>query len=1216
MDASDVPVFAGTSRFAVQRQIGAGGMGVVYEVFDRERDARVALKVLPYADPSALIRFKREFRSLTSILHPNLVELYELFADGEQWFFTMEAIDGVDLLTWVRPAALDHARLRQSLRQLVRGVKAVHDAGRLHHDLKPSNVMVRPDGTVIILDFGLVTELGDRPDPHVITGTAAYMAPERWSDDPPTTASDWYSIGVMLHELLTGVTPFGPKPMDMLRAKLSIDAPRPSLSHDGIPDDLDALCADLLRRDPTARADGDEILRRLGDAVIVDEPEPGEQHLLVGRERHLHLMNEAYRRMEAGATVTAHLQGPSGTGKSTLLTRFLSAVRELPDTVVLSGRCFEQESVPYKALDSLIDALAEYLGALDDADVEPLIPVQAAVLARVFPVLQRVTAFARAPGGVSRMSDPRELRRAAVSALREMLTRIGQRRNLVLVIDDLQWGDVDSALVIGDLLQPPDPPRALVVLAYRSEYAARSACLSTLLQHEVVAEPWQTRVDIAVEPLSTAESEELARRLLSSTAGVSAADVARIAHDAGGNPYFIAELVRHVATGMRRDLPGTSDDIDLDGMLWSRVQRLPATARELLSIIAVAGQPLALGELLDTATASPDLPRALARLRGENLLRSTGTLLSDQVEAYHDRVRECVRNRLSSEMLRRYHAGLAATLDATGTADAETVAEHFEGAGDLLRAGRYYAMAAERASVALAFEKAAVLYRRALRTGTGESATQSEWQRELGHALSNAGRGFEAAEAYLAAVKMAPPEAHFDLERLAAEQYCISGYVRDGQEIFRRLLRRVGLNMPSHPALVLGKLLARRTRLSVRGLSFTQRSPLEVDPDVVRRIDLLWSVAAGLSIPDAIGVASLQTKGLLLALDAGDPYRLARALAFEAFLAGTSGTHVGKRADALLDKADALAQQIDNPHAIGVANVMRSMVSHLHFRFREAIRHADFAEEVLRSRCSGVWWELSVARTVTTWGCFYLADCAELRRRHALYMTDARERGDRLFITSLRTVATPFLHLLDDEPDAADETLRDALSSWQGTSFDFQHTSALFSQGNIGMYRGDGAGALRVVNERWPQLERSLQLKTEMVWCMMHDLRARAALSAAEALADGAGNRRELIGRAEKDAKALEKRGTTMSVPYAHCVLAGVAALRKDDERAVHHLREAVRGSDAVGDGFRSILARYRLGRILGGDAGAVYRKAAEESIAREKIRNPERLAAVYLPGL
>ena len=89
-----------------------------------------------------------------------------------------------------------------------------------------------------------------------------------------------------------------------------------------------------------------------------------------------------------------------------------------------------------------------------------------------------------------------------------------------------------------------------------------------------------------------------------------------------------------------------------------------------------------------------------------------------------------------------------------------------------------------------------------------------------------------------------------------------------------------------------------------------------------------------------------------------------------------------------------------------------------------------------------------------------------------------------------------------------------------------------------------------------------------------------------------------------------------MSVPYAHCVLAGVAALRKDDERAVHHLREAVRGSDAVGDGFRSILARYRLGRILGGDAGAVYRKAAEESIAREKIRNPERLAAVYLPGL
>jgi serine/threonine protein kinase len=114
--------FAGNARFAIEERLGAGGMGVVYRALDRERDVRIALKVLPHGEPSALIRFKREFRSLASIVHPNLVELYELFADDDRWFFTMAAVDGVDFLTWVRPhGVLDVERLRRTLAQLVNG---------------------------------------------------------------------------------------------------------------------------------------------------------------------------------------------------------------------------------------------------------------------------------------------------------------------------------------------------------------------------------------------------------------------------------------------------------------------------------------------------------------------------------------------------------------------------------------------------------------------------------------------------------------------------------------------------------------------------------------------------------------------------------------------------------------------------------------------------------------------------------------------------------------------------------------------------------------------------------------------------------------------------------------------------------------------------------------------------------------------------------------
>ena len=1218
MTASETEEFAGTSRFVVEQRLGAGGMGVVYRVYDRERDVRVALKVLPHGDPAALIRFKREFRSLASIVHPNLVELYELFADDDRWFFTMAAIDGVDFLQWNRPAGLDVERLRGTLRQLVRGVAAIHAAGRLHGDLKPSNVMVRSDGTTVILDFGLVSELGAAPDAGAMAGTAPYMAPEQWGSERLTAARDWYAVGVMLHEALHGALPFTGKPSDVLRAKLSGEVPVPAELPADVPPDFDALCRALLRRDPSQRPGAADIVRQLGvrntqeRAILVRKP-----RVLVGRERHLALLDESYASVESGATVTAHVHGPSGTGKSAILEHFLRARRQSPDAVVLAGRCYEQESVPYKALDSLVDALAVFLAGLDPSDVEPLVPVHAAVLARVFPALQRVPAIARAPAGAWRISDPRELRRAAVAALREMLTRIGQRRHLVLVIDDLQWGDVDSAAVIGDVLHPPDPPRMLLVLAYRSEYTARSACLATLLQLEVVAEPWQRRVDIAVEPLSEREGTELARRLLGAAPGVTGDDMERIARESRGNPYFIEELTRHLdrihTSAGRVDAGEGSGTADLDLVLWSRVQRLPATAQELLSILAVAGQPLELRSLLATASPGPDVQHALALLRAEHFVRSTGTGLDDHLETYHDRVRESVTSRLPADAIRGYHAGLAATLEATGVADAETVAEHFEGAGELAKAGEYYARGASEAASALAFDRAATLYRRALRLHSGDERIASRLQQELGNALANAGRGFEAAEAYLAAVQAAPPDERFDLERLAAEQYCISGYVGEGRVIFRRLLERVGLGMPSHPASILGALVLRRARLRLRGLSYTRRPEASVDRETLRRLDLLWSVAAGLSLPNALSVAALQTTGLMLALDAGEPYRLARALAFEAFLTGTAGWSAARRASALTDMSRRLAEDIDHPHALGVMHVMSAMIAHVQSRWRDAIRDAEIAEDILRNRCSGVWWEIGMARTIMCWAYFFLGECETLRQRNTLYLAEARDRGDRFLVTNLRSVVSPFLLLLDDEPDAAARELDDAMASWPRDGFDLHHANQMYSGANIQIYAGNGLDALRAVDARWGLMVRGLQLQAQMVRLMMTDLRARAALTAARAAPQGS-ERTALVARAERDARRLAKEGTNMSVPFGHCLMAGVASLRGDAARTVHHLREGLRGADAVGDGFRAIATRYHLGELLGGEEGAAYRAAAAERMAREKIRNPARLAALFIP--
>jgi predicted Ser/Thr protein kinase len=205
--------FSGTDRFEVLRRIGAGGMGVVYDVRDHVRQENVALKTLVRTSAADVYRLKREFRSLADVAHPNLACLYELFVEDAHCFFTMELVAGVTFVDYVRGAAGDGfspARLLHVLPQLVEGVSALHRKGKLHRDLKPSNILVTPEGRVVILDFGLIAEL--RPhggDVHYVRGgTPAYMSPEESAGLRPSEASDWYGVGITLYEALTGVVPF------------------------------------------------------------------------------------------------------------------------------------------------------------------------------------------------------------------------------------------------------------------------------------------------------------------------------------------------------------------------------------------------------------------------------------------------------------------------------------------------------------------------------------------------------------------------------------------------------------------------------------------------------------------------------------------------------------------------------------------------------------------------------------------------------------------------------------------------------------------------------------------------------------------------------------------------------------------------------------------------------------------------------------------------
>ena len=723
--------FSGTDRFVVQRRMGAGGMGVVYQALDRERNQVVALKTLRDVDAAALVRFKREFRALADISHANLIALYELISVADRLFFTMELVSGVSFLRWVRrglvadtgdatcelsaagddaptdatqagkrsagtssdplraasgavdPGTLDLARLRRALPQLAEGVAAIHDRGLLHRDIKPSNVLVTHDGRVKILDFGLVTEIDrDRQSISVegLAGTAAYMSPEQGARLPLGPASDWYAVGVMLYEALTGRLPFVGGSTDVLMDKQRFEPPPPhQIAPQGsVPTDLDALCSELLRREPEARPNAREVLRRLGvdtGAIHVSSgPSTRSAASFIGRGRHMSALADAFAATRRGKLGVVFVHGGSGMGKSALVRRFLDGLEEREEALVVTGRCYERESVPYKAVDSVIDALSQHLARLPRLDAEGLMPRDVAALARLFPALRQVEAVTAAPRRGWETPDPQELRRRAFAALRELLARLADRRPLVVAIDDLQWGDADSAALLAALTRPPDAPALLFIASHRAE--DRDSAFLQQLRAELGQQVGGLR-DLEVGPLEPFEAVSLAQALLADDSAAGAAKAQRIADEAQGNPFFIDELARHVREGVA-DEPAR---ISLDEVLRARLRRLPLEAARLLAVIATAGRPIALAIASRAAEVADHSQAALALLQAGNLVRTRGSGEARVVECYHDRIREAQLALLDVERSRHAHLRLGFALESSPRPDAEALAVHFSAAG-------------------------------------------------------------------------------------------------------------------------------------------------------------------------------------------------------------------------------------------------------------------------------------------------------------------------------------------------------------------------------------------------------------------------------------------------------------------------------------------------------------------------------------------------------
>jgi eukaryotic-like serine/threonine-protein kinase len=1191
--------FLGTERFEVVRCLGKGSNGIVYEARDRHRNATVALKTLTGADGRSLYDFKKEFRALQDVAHENVIALRELFFHDGFWFFTMDLVAGIDFLSWVRPGgARDDQRLRSCLLQLATGLEALHAKKILHRDLKPSNVMVTEEGRVVILDFGLVLDMSQdlrATTRDVIAGTVSYMSPEQATMSPVEAPSDWYAFGVMLYEALAGRVPFAGNAVKVLIAKVHKSPDPPSVHASDIPEDLERLCVELLSIDPSARPTGSEVIDRLSKSAPAAPTTSSREHFavpldvpFVGRKDELARLTTALEQSR-DHPVAVLVRGPSGAGKTALLQHFTSSrAAHGMGALVLAGRCYEREWLPHKALDSTIDGLVRHLRRLAPEDATAVLPREVDALARVFPALLRVDAVEVAQKRARRSESHQDVRERASHALKDLLGRLADRRPVVLWIDDLQWGDADSAQLVAQLFRPPAPASILFLGSHRSDGPSEGSFLPFFRAQ------LSSAIELDLPPFPKADTEALIRALVEDEALVERA--MKIAHEAEGNAFLIVEIARQMTS------TGGEQIGSLDEVIERRATNLQNEARELLEAIAVAGRPITQHVAFEASELRAQGPTMLSLLRSAHLIQTSGAGPNDFVECYHDKIREHFAAHCEHERTVEIHRRLLTALEADQLTDPEALFVHAQSANARDKAAEYAIKAAKQAEEKLAFDRAARLYARAIELVAPDRKRVRTLEISRAEALANAGRGAEAAALYLECAKDADRLSKLDLQRRAAHELLASGHIDAGLEVLDGLLREVGMRPPKTSLSFVGAILSGRLALKRKSSGFERKAESEIDPEVLLRVDTCWAAAVplGLINPKLSMYHSLRHTRLAIAV--GEPARIARGLLHAALMFGMGGDEAESRI--LFDRAKRIVDELQHPYLRALAALTRGGVLGSAGKFPEASRSLISAQSIFDAQVPSASWERWATLLLELAATYYCGEISSLIARVPQLVRDATVRGNRYLTGHMSDVGTFWLAM--DATEEASRQAAEARMALKQSTFSFASYTDLFGRSQIALYTGSGEQSAEIVEAVWQELEASSLLRIPFLSAEAQHLRARCAIAAARGV-----NRDPMIQRAKRLARKLTAAKIDAAKALGELLLGSIA---QRDEEAVTHLRRTVDLFRALGMKLYLAAAEIRLGERLGGHEGKSLVISGTSFMESQGIVKPERMTEMLAP--
>lgn len=1030
-------------RFVLEKWLGSGAMGAVYQARDRHLGIAVALKVLQGQAFGDRQQLTREFRIARDIVHPNLVRLYDLVIRPDAAFFTMELLVGTPLRSWIRsglprvePTAepaesagwvdLDDRgldKLTGALPGIVAGLRALHDNRVVHRDVKPENVYVTGSRPVL-LDFGVAKAMPQASQTHEsLSGTPTYIAPEIFEGQPPTPASDAFSLGTMLYELLTGDVPFRGSLLTMIQNKQ--DGRWPPLGTDN------AAARDLIELTTALLAPRPEARPSLVDAVA--GPTATTQRLrlpLVGRADELATLSSILERCQNERQIfRVDVTGPSGIGKSRLIRGFLDGLPD--DVLVLAGECHVQEDIPYKGLDGIVTALAQTLADRRDqrADLERL-----------------SSAF---PGLLGRASFQKILptRQEVVAAFRRLVENAAERATVVIFIDDAHWGTGDAAAFLDALVTPLLNVPLMFVYAYRDE-GEQSPLLAGL-----EAMPVSHR--LALGALQPNDAKTLLRFAAPGKAAPRVPELA-LAH-LGTTPYAVTEVAQWTS-----DLDELPSD-PLGAFVRHRLARLSDGARRLAEVAAVAGLPIRRDLLIRAAQVDAETgARQIEPLCDARLLRRHRA--ANTVAIYHDRVREAVLGDVDPGRRIALHEAIAeATAALNGSA--ALLATHLMAADRPRDAIAPAAQAAQEAMDNLSYQRAVRLFRLALEAAEAAGESTDQLREALAEAMAASGAVREAIDLFLDLSR--PKQAPLRFLQRAAELLLGGGWLQEGRSTLEALRRRVGLGPMRSRLVRFVMLLLWRARVRMRGL---EARPLPVGQRAALRAkaEALGTQAGVFNFYEPGGSAPPQF--LHHALRVGDPALLLRAVSLEYTNYGLLVPH-GSWTRRLEAKAKAIASRLDDPRALAFHELALGYVSFIRGDLADALKRFESARRrYAELRESG--WEYNMARAHVILCLTALeSTTVTVYRAEPFYreLLETRDLGIRAYYDSH---CGYLIRLAQDDPAGATRGLLDADASVAAGSF--KH-AVVVGHATVSLYQGDARSALRKLSEGfWTRTESEL----------------------------------------------------------------------------------------------------------------------------------------------